>query len=589
MEKQVRHYFVHFGPVESIEFVAQKSFAFLQFKTSNAASAAIGKQHHIINGKKVSVKAAHVKHQPKVNDLMMNASASTDLWRPKLSLILHTLNDHCILEILKFLPLCDLCAVADVCTSFRRNAKTAFLHRFANLNDEMIINKINHKKQFKSKGRYPIIQGGILMKMLLSLFRNFGQLIKSIDLNQEKFGKEQNNLLLEQMGSNCSGTQSALKALKLHNFSIKGNLIHILQPVFAQLDVLHMESISINRNISKLFSVCQQLTKLKLERMDVDEFHLKPFAKLQEVVLCNIRGLNDDVFEQFARGHSQITKLNLSNMPNQLSTKVLSTIGSHLLSLEELCIYNRLMESKGNVQENLGHLTLKHLKCLKIDCSLLPVKYLFDALVSAQAPIEYLDLIKLNLDSETATSLSKINTVEYLKLAKSIYGIEDGELAKVVGGMSMLKVIEWHQRKIDIHEIKEIIKVSKKLTTLKLFNVQGLIISSKDYNDIVEPVKGRENYQPLNIEIKGKSCQNTTADDLIKQNSNWVNILVENNVCTMCGEDHSDSDYDDDDNDEMEVNDTDSEEEFLGFNMFDMFDMFMYQLVLSALRDRYLD
>lgn len=575
LEKQVRHYFVQFGPIASIEFDAQKSFAFLQFKTSNAASAAIAKQHHIINGKKVSVKAAHAKHQPKVDDLMLNASASTDLWRPRPSLILHTLNDHCILEIFKFLPLRDLCAVADVCASFRKNAKTAFSTRFANINDEMIMNEGNQKLQFKSKGSHSIIQSRITMKMLLNLFRNFGQSMKSIDLHREKFGKELNDLPLELIGSNCSGAESALKALKLHNFSIKGQLIRKLQPVFAQLDNLHMKSILINRNISKLLSVCQQLTKLKLECMDFDKIHLKQFAKLEELVLYNIRGLNDDVFEQIARDHSKITKLDLNNMPNQLSTKVLSTIGSHLLSLKELCINNRLKESDGNVQEYLSRLTLKHLKYLKLNCSSLPVKYLFDALVSAQAPIAYLDLIKFTLDSETATSLSKMNTIEHLRLDKGIYEIEGGELVKAVGGMSMLKAIEWNQREIDIHDIMEIIRVSKNLTTLKLLNVHGLIIGSKDYNEIVKLVKGRENYQPLNIEIKGKSCQKTVDDGLIKENLNWVNILVENYVCTMC-------DYD---SDEMEADDMDSEdEEEYGSSMFDMF---MHQFVVSF-RNRFI-
>lgn len=187
--------------------------------------------------------------------------------------------------------------------------------------------------------------------------------------------------------------------------------------------------------------------------MDFDGIHFEQFAKLEEVVLCNIRGLNDDVFEQTARDHSKITKLDLNHMPNQLSTKVLSTIGSHLLSLQELCINNRLKESDGNVQEYLSRLTLNHLKYLKLNCSSLPVKYLFDALVSAQAPVEYLDLIKFTLDSDTATSLSKMNTIEHLRLDKGIYEIEDSELVKAVGGMSMLKAIEWNQREIHIHEI----------------------------------------------------------------------------------------------------------------------------------------
>lgn len=594
LEKQVRHYFVQFGPIESIEFDAQKSFAFLQFKTSNAASAAIGKQQHTINGKKVAVKAAHVKHQPKDDHLMLNASASTDQWRPKSSLILHRLNDHCILEIFKFLPLRDLCAVADVYTSFRKNAKTAFSHRFANINDEMIIN-VNHKEtQLKWKGRDQMVQSRKTMKILLSLFRNFGQLMKSIDLHQEKFGKKQNNLPLELMASNCSGTGSALRALKLNKFSLKGHLIQKLQPVFAQLDDLQMESISINRNISKLFSVCQQLTKLKLESMNFDKIHLNPFTKLTEVVLCNIRGLNDDVFEQFACEHSQITKLDLNSMPHQLSTNVFNAIGSHLLSLKELCIHDRLKKSTGNVQEYLSRLTLKHLKCLKLNCSSLPVKYLFDALVSAQAPIEYLDLINITLDSETATSLSKMNTIEHLRLANGIFGNVNGELVKAIGGMAMLTVIEWYQRKIEIYEIKNIIQVSTKLTTLKLFNVYGLNISSKDYIDIVESVKGRENYQPLNIEIIGKSCQKTMADGLIEQNSDWVTISVENYICEMCGEHCFDSESEDDKSDEVDVDDSDSEgsegsegseEEYMGFNMFNMFDMFMYRLVFSAYHD----
>lgn len=58
------------------------------------------------------------------------------------------------------------------------------------------MNESNQKLRFKSKGSHLIIQNGIPMKMLLNLFRNFGQSMKSIDLDQDKFGKEQNNLPL---------------------------------------------------------------------------------------------------------------------------------------------------------------------------------------------------------------------------------------------------------------------------------------------------------------------------------------------------------------------------------------------------------
>lgn len=82
--------------------------------------------------------------------------------------ILNTLNDDCLIAIFEYLPLSDLCTVADVCQTLKRNAQTSFQLHHRSFNTERIIKAVGYHRTHT------------YVQMAEQLFRNFGHLIEEL-------------------------------------------------------------------------------------------------------------------------------------------------------------------------------------------------------------------------------------------------------------------------------------------------------------------------------------------------------------------------------------------------------------------------
>lgn len=116
-----RYFCCNYGEVKRIEYHTHPEyrFAIVKFhRPSDALRASALKQHTI---------AGHI----------VNVSMPDQIHR---KCYLLSLNDHCIIEILKRLEWEDLCAISDVCSRLADLAQTAFSSKYNNKVFKMIIN-----------------------------------------------------------------------------------------------------------------------------------------------------------------------------------------------------------------------------------------------------------------------------------------------------------------------------------------------------------------------------------------------------------------------------------------------------------------
>lgn len=140
-------------------------YAFVQFESAESATAAIAESKHQIDGKTVKAKAAHSQQQ--------TPSVRSPSKQHELNAVspINNLNEDCLQKFFKYLHICALLSIADVCNRFREVAKK-------------LIKPVNYLNlKMNSNISWPLL-------------RLFGPEIESIDLNFGFFSEYGIDLLL---------------------------------------------------------------------------------------------------------------------------------------------------------------------------------------------------------------------------------------------------------------------------------------------------------------------------------------------------------------------------------------------------------
>lgn len=87
---------------------------------------------------------------------------------------IHELNDHVLCETFQHLDDRELCAVADVCSMFKRNVQAEFSWRYRNKRFHIETRSVTKKAQ--------CVENQIDIRKLPPVLRNFGPVIKSFGL-----------------------------------------------------------------------------------------------------------------------------------------------------------------------------------------------------------------------------------------------------------------------------------------------------------------------------------------------------------------------------------------------------------------------
>lgn len=188
--------------------------------------------------------------------------------------ILVLLNDDCLIQIFEYLPLCDLCNVADVCRVFKSNALSVFKRKHSDPDLYELLTTTDSEDQYVSEDESDLdykqtdwtIKHSFPLKTAEKLFRHFGAYIKTLDLTCCLHDEDnvQRNEILEMLAAYCTDEDSELNKLVMNDVTIEPDLILRIRPLFDRLKYLDLAGGSISA-----FYIGPQLIELSLDNMGI--------------------------------------------------------------------------------------------------------------------------------------------------------------------------------------------------------------------------------------------------------------------------------------------------------------------------------
>lgn len=445
--------------------------------------------------------------------------------------ILVRLNNDCIIHVFEYLPLYDLSNVADVCRAFQSNALSVFKRRHTILDsDELLVerdsdNESRDDRNDTSSDSLSTISGSDIewnnkhtrykpakerrvrhfhMETVERLFRNFGALIKTIDLTAKY--ECQLDGILELMAIHCTHQGAQLTKLIMRDVDIAPDLIPRIQPLFDRLTSLDVIGGSFYP-----FYIGTELTELKLEDAYLDAVFTHQFQKLHSIYLSDVEGSSVEMFVSFLEMATQVKRLVIAGrMRANLSSLVWFPP-----QLEEIEVDTYVDEE----QEFMSLGQLQNLRVLTLNCLEMPMTRLFDDL--RKLPIEELSLKNFTL----ASSIAGFSKVKKLSL---VYGgwTHDVQLSTIIKEMPLLEQLYLEDfRDLTIDVIKSAIANAPKLSKFAVnFEYMEITFGTSDYIDIGQLVQKRSDMVKLSLELVGAEIKVNFSQNVVEQYKLWLEV-----------------------------------------------------------------
>lgn len=527
--KRIEQYFQIFGEVESfrVHTKGDFQFAFVQYKSYEAAKTVLTKWKHRVANRTITVKPAHDRHQPDFEEFQPPPQDS-----PRN--ILNALNDDCLERMFKLFNLVDLTAAADVCVRFQQHAIDVF-----NLKYKHVV-KREDIAEFK---------GPVKFKMML---RHFGSLIHSLSIDKNYLKGNAVDLL-----NMISEYAPVLKELTLDGFNVGGGgngSVNGVHKLFARLEKLTLFECEFKNGARKLFASCAELKHLSLNMCEWNNRCIdQKFPKLEEMHLYDFSDMEDDELEMFIISNPSLKRMSICDNMNSYEVDMMQTIGEHLKNLEELKIDEIFFDERSEFQ-SLGDLPL--LRKLSLDANFHSVAPLIKMLAEKAVPLEYLALEDTEMDSNAIRSMSKLTKLNEIQLS-CVSDLTDEhviELAKELPQLREIHLKESTAKDITTIGLRNILGHAKKLSHLVLESASNVQIDMSDYRSMLKSVQNRPEKIKLEIKITGNGNKVNVPEDVLSANREWLWIDEEvvEKIAYFGGDDDDDDDddfdYDFDDN-----------------------------------------
>lgn len=247
------------------------------------------------------------------------------------------LNDDYFLEVFKWLDLMDLCAVAGVCTRFRKNVKLCF----------------EYSKKKNLNLRFDFVSDGDSVNIFLlktsKILRHFGVFLNKFDdeahwISQEHWcmdeGYRCRRRIMKLVTRYCSGT---LIQLSLFAPSITDNSMRMMKPLLEFLQTLEMRHLAIGQSFLDMLAECPKLRELKLS-IGVERFRAKKKLKfdrlfslknLVKISLTTFWDLQNSDIDELLHHNLQMKEIELEYC-QKLDCHIFRSIANHTPNVEKL-------------------------------------------------------------------------------------------------------------------------------------------------------------------------------------------------------------------------------------------------------------
>lgn len=447
------------------------------------------------------------------------------------------LNDDCLVEILSYLDVIDLCAVSKIPGRLQRIAQQVFRMHFTTLDLTHDSSTVNYYELTLHKAR--------------NLFQCFGASIVKLKVAALAFKVESRTRVVDLVVRHCPN----LKSLEFIDFQFRNARIIHVQKFLGNLHELTLTRCNLQGCLRNLFRDCVQLKSLTIQTdTNLNGACLEwEFPQLESAMLTMCDDIAVHNMHTFLRMNPQLKSLELVHCDDE----IFDTIATALPKLERLSVEVSYFY---DFVENLKSLLrLNHLKELKLNCSLYPISSFVDAL-AAKDTIEVLHISEGVLNDHLIEALSQCKRLRSLKLC-SMPNVHDKFLIGLAKNLPNLN--EFYIRRCQAMTNSGVLAFAEIATQLHSLSITNSTVQVNDafFMELVRIYSTRP--QKLTLSLLQMNSQLTPA--LVAEQKHTVRIERINDFAAFdddCSNSSDrdycyDFDYDDDDNhsdlDEMEL------------------------------------
>lgn len=408
------------------------------------------------------------------------------------------LNDHVVREVFANLDDFALFCIADVNTTFNRNARAVIALRYKHKRFHISIQEDNICKLSTE----PTFER---MQLPASTFlRNFGFSLNSLHIHMSRKSFHD---MLELIDHYCG---ESLCELSLERIDLTADHIPKMRPLLSRLTTLKLLECSWESEAVcvKMSSFCSQLEDLSIKNVcrsgvaDMSFFNNVAFPKLFTAEFCGLNFTAESIQGMLA-ANSQLKELSI-NYCSQIASEDFPAIVRNVQQIEKISLMRifPIFELDRNTQ-CLRHLT--SLKSLQMNFHGISISPIITGMAAAHVPLEYLELSDFRSDREFFHGISEFKRLHTLKLRHGDLHFSRA-MFYAIRHLTKLTHLELEIAPMCENNLLEIIRCAPKLRKLilELPRDQRKVLNVNEYEAIVDLLARREEKSHLQIEIKAR-------------------------------------------------------------------------------------
>lgn len=360
------------------------------------------------------------------------------------------LNDKVLRETFRHLDSRGLCTVADVCSTFKKNAVAEFSAR---QDREYVYLKFGAKSNSKQS---------------LSMLRNFGSVIRCLRIYLDR--KVHSARITTFITQHCG---ESLKGLSLQNFGFSINVVSELRPLLSQLQEIticdgYWES---EQTAADMFSSCREVRRLSFQIIsnfyaDYLGFPLRGnIPKLISLTLQLCENVHDGSIGDFLKENPQLMEIEIRHCRRVDTAQVIRSIALCCPEIERIKLVP--YDQDFNITENAKYLKRSTaLKSLSINCAEQPFSSVLSELIAAHISLECLELFDFQSDQRLVKMISGMRNLKKLALCKG-EKMKLDDILKIVGSLNELVQLKVSIKTVSPADLVKIVRLTPKLCLLK--------------------------------------------------------------------------------------------------------------------------
>lgn len=432
------------------------------------------------------------------------------------STIILDLNDHVLRETFEYLNDFELCTVADVFSTFRRNAQAVFSLRYK-------------QKRLTITVWYYFNMLSTYLRPAYFILRNFGPFINSLNLQLFGADAHQSRSFFEIFVQFCGKT---LNELQLCAITFTKDHIPIMEPLLRRLQKMTLDKCQFDAGFdaSRMFSLCAELHAVSFTGIpspgnwifpiNVNIPNLKSL-RIFYMISENI-SIDNKSLRKFLEVNPQLKEIEIDKCYS-VSNENLQSIIKYAPQIEKLKILIYIHDWV----ELARHLKqLGALQWFDASCRGHSFTSIINELAASHIPLKCLCLDSFFGDEGLFDGISKLKQLRTLVFGKG-KGMELSDILKMIECLSDLSDLRFWSGQVTASHYLKIVQCAPKLQYLQIKSYDSrnreIIFDISLYKKILEVVANR-NEPMIRLDIKLQRDSLKVPQTILNANRKWLKI-----------------------------------------------------------------